>query len=74
MLLVYFSIYILIGLAEEVLFGRRRRAAARATAAVPPARLPEPDEPLLPAEEDEVPLEGAATATAGSGNDGEQDA
>src|SRR5205814_129221 len=57
-LLVYFSIYILVGLAEEVLFGRRRRrAAARATAAVPPARLPEPDEPLLPAEEDEVPLE-----------------
>jgi CDP-diacylglycerol--serine O-phosphatidyltransferase len=72
-LLVYFSSYILLGLAEEVLFGRRRRAAARATAAVPPARLPEPDEPLLPAEEDEVPLEGAATAAAGSGND-EQDA
>src|SRR5882724_6381923 len=73
-LLVYFSIYILLGLAEEVLFGRRRRAAARATAAVPPARLPEPDEPLLPAEEDEVPLEGTATAAAGSGNDGEHDA
>src|SRR5439155_1438941 len=29
-LLVYFSIYILLGLAEEALFGRRRRAAARA--------------------------------------------
>jgi hypothetical protein len=72
--LVYFSIYILLGLAEEVLFGRRRRAAARATAAVPPAQLPEPDEPLLPAEEDEVPLESAATAAAGNGNDGEQDA
>ena len=41
---------------------------ARATTA------PEPDEPLLPAEEDEVPLEGAATAAAGTGNDGEHDA
>src|SRR5437763_12625609 len=29
-LLVYFSIYILLGLAEDALFGRRRRAAARA--------------------------------------------
>src|SRR3954462_13212691 len=29
-LLVYFSFYILLGLGEEVLFGRRRRAAARA--------------------------------------------
>jgi len=39
-LLVYFSIYILLGLAEEVLFGRRRRAAARATAALPPRGCP----------------------------------
>jgi CDP-diacylglycerol---serine O-phosphatidyltransferase len=30
--LVYFSFYILLGLAEEVLFGRKRRAAARAAA------------------------------------------
>src|SRR2546428_8743127 len=29
-LLVYFSFYILLGLAEEALFGRRRRAGARA--------------------------------------------
>src|SRR3979490_1093550 len=35
-LLVYFSIYILLGLAEEVLFGRRPRAAARPTAPVLP--------------------------------------
>src|SRR5438477_720033 len=32
-LLVYFSIYILLGLGEELLFGRRRRRAARAAAA-----------------------------------------
>src|SRR5438445_8135808 len=39
-LLVYFSFYILLGLAEELLFGRRRRAAARAhTAASAPARV-----------------------------------
>jgi len=68
-LLVYFSIYILIGLAEEVLFGRRRRAAARASAAAAASRAPEPEEPLLPAEEDEVPLEAAATATAGASDD-----
>jgi len=67
-LLVYFSIYILLGLAEEVLFGRRRRAAARATAAAA-ARPPEPEEPLLPAEEDEVPLEAAATAAVGGADD-----
>jgi CDP-diacylglycerol--serine O-phosphatidyltransferase len=72
-LLVYFSIYILIGLAEEALFGRRRRAAERASAAAAATRAPEPEEPLLPAEEDEVPLEAAATATAG-GSDDEQDA
>jgi len=66
-LLVYFSAYILLGLAEEVLFGRRRRAAARAAAAAAPQ--PEPEEPLLPAEEDEVPLEAAATATVGGADD-----
>src|SRR3989475_1120962 len=72
-LLVYFSAYILLGLAEEALFGRRRRAAARASAAAAAARAPEPEEPLLPAEEDEVPLEAAATATAG-GSDEEPEA
>jgi len=71
-LLVYFSIYILLGIAEEALFGRRRRAAARAAAAA--ISPPEPEEPLLPAEEDEVPLEGAAAATVGAADDGEQDA
>ncbi|GAC1338296.1 MAG: hypothetical protein NVSMB23_05850 [Myxococcales bacterium] len=55
--LVYFSFYILLGLAEEVVFGRRRRALARAASAA--AGGDEPDEPLLPAEEDEVPLENA---------------
>ena len=68
-LLVYFSVYILIGLAEEALFGRRRRAAARAKAAAAAKRPPEPEEPLLPAEEDEVPLETAATAAAGGPDD-----
>jgi hypothetical protein len=72
-LLVYFSFYILLGLAEELLFGRRRRAAARAhDAAAAAATGPEPDEPLLPAEEDEVGLEGTPAA-AGAGEDGEHD-
>ena len=71
-LLVYFSFYILLGLAEEALFGRRRRAAARAAAAA--AQVSEPEEPLLPAEEDEVPLDNPAAATAGGGEDGEHDA
>lgn len=71
-LLVYFSIYILLGLAEEALFGRRRRAAERAAQA---ATHVEPEEPLLPAEEDEVPLETAAATATGSGTDeGEHDA
>jgi CDP-diacylglycerol--serine O-phosphatidyltransferase len=70
-LLVYFSFYILLGLAEELFYGRRRRAAARAAAAA--AAPPEPEEPLLPAEEDEVPLESAA-ATASGTDDGENDA
>ncbi len=58
-LLVYFSFYILLGLVEEALFGRRRRAAAAAATA--PV---EPEEPLLPAEEDEV----AGDATVASEN------
>jgi CDP-diacylglycerol--serine O-phosphatidyltransferase len=73
-LLVYFSCYILLGLGEELLFGRRRRAAARATAeATAPPAPPEPEEPLLPAEEDEVPLESAAAASASGSDDGEND-
>jgi len=73
-LLVYFSLYILLGLAEEVLFGRRRRAAARASAAAAAAAAEsEPEEPLLPAEEDDVALEGAPAAAA-AGEDGEPDA
>jgi CDP-diacylglycerol--serine O-phosphatidyltransferase len=76
-LLVYFSFYILLGLGEELLFGRRRRAAARAAieaaeAAAPPE--PPEDEPLLPAEEDEVPLDNAAAATANGAGDDEPDA
>lgn len=52
--LVYFSFYILLGLAEEVLFGRKRRAQAAAIAAGAAAvALDEGDEALLPAEEDE---------------------
>jgi CDP-diacylglycerol--serine O-phosphatidyltransferase len=60
--LVYFSFYILLGIAEELLFGRRRRALARAHAAAHAEHggsHHEVEEPLLPAEEDEVPLEGA---------------
>jgi CDP-diacylglycerol--serine O-phosphatidyltransferase len=74
-LLVYFSFYILLGLGEELLFGRRRRRAARAAAAA--AAAAEVDEPLLPAEEDEddLPLDSAAHATANGGSDdGESDA
>ena len=71
-LLVYFSFYILLGIAEEILYGRRRRAAARAAAAEAAAHVAE-EEPLLPAEEDEVPLEGI-TAGATGHDDGEPDA
>src|SRR5207253_432107 len=73
-LLVYFSFYILLGLAEEALFGRRRRAAARAAQAA--VRLPEPEEPRAPAGEDGVPRETAAAAPAGGGSadEGEPDA
>ena len=74
-LLVYFSLYVLLGLAEELLFGRRRRAAARARRSViaPVGPESDPDEPLLPAEEDYVGLEGTPAA-AGAGGDDEQDA
>ncbi|HKC58728.1 MAG TPA: CDP-diacylglycerol--serine O-phosphatidyltransferase [Myxococcales bacterium] len=74
-LLVYFSFYILLGLAEELLFGRRRRAAARAhgPTIAPVGPESDPEEPLLPAEEDDVGLEGTPAA-AGAGGDDEQDA
>jgi CDP-diacylglycerol--serine O-phosphatidyltransferase len=73
-LLVYFSVYILLGLGEELFFGRRRRAAARERegGAGEPTSESESDEPILPAEEDDVALEsapataGAATARAGA--------
>ena len=71
-LLVYFSAYLFIGLAEEVLFGRKRRAAARAALEGADGAnanddedddddaLAEPDsEELLPAEEDELTEEPA---------------
>jgi CDP-diacylglycerol--serine O-phosphatidyltransferase len=60
-LMVYFLSYVLLGIGEEALFGRKRRAAARA--AVAAAARAELEEPLLPAEEDEVPLDAAAPAT-----------
>ena len=65
LLLVYFSAYILLGLVEEALFGRGRRAAARAALAEA-----EGAEELLPAEEDDV-LGSAAAVVA---DDGEGDA
>ena len=70
-LVVYFTCYVALGIAEEALFGRRRRAAARAGAAgaLPPE--PEVEEPLLPAEEDDVALEGASASAAA--DDGEND-
>jgi CDP-diacylglycerol---serine O-phosphatidyltransferase len=69
-LMVYFLSYVLLGIGEEALFGRKRRAAARAAIAAAAAR-PEAEEPLLPAEEDEVPLDAAAPAT--GPDDGESD-
>jgi CDP-diacylglycerol---serine O-phosphatidyltransferase len=71
-LLVYFSFYILLGIGEELFFGRRRRAAARASAEAAAETAAEMEEPVLPAEEDEVPLESAA-ATASGSDDGESD-
>jgi CDP-diacylglycerol--serine O-phosphatidyltransferase len=68
-LLVYFSAYLFLGLAEEALFGRKRRAAARAAAEanqqpVDSMDLDDTDdhgepesEELLPAEEDELESE-----------------
>ncbi len=73
-LLVYFSSYILLGIGEELIFGRRRRRAARAAAEAATAPGPEPEEPVLPAEEDEVPLDNPAAATASATDDGEPDA
>ena len=75
-LLVYFSIYILLGIAEELLFGRRRRAAARAHAAAaePAGPESEADEPVLPAEEDDIGLEGTPAAASATGADDEPDA
>ena len=77
-LLVYFSGYILLGLGEELFFGRRRRAAARAHAGAAAASgaEAESEEPILPAEEDDVALESApATASAGGApDDAEHDA
>src|SRR2546427_8005040 len=67
-LLVYFSFYILLGLAEEALFGRRRRAAAPAAQA--PARLPGPQEPRPPAGGGGGPPGDAAAAGGGGGDEG----
>jgi CDP-diacylglycerol--serine O-phosphatidyltransferase len=61
-LMVYFLSYVLLGIGEEVLFGRKRRAAARA--AVAAAAHPEIEEPLLPAEEDEEAIDAPAPAPA----------
>jgi CDP-diacylglycerol---serine O-phosphatidyltransferase len=76
-LLVYFSAYILLGLGEELFFGRRRRAAARAHAAESATAGTESDveEPILPAEEDDVALESApaAAGAAGAPDDGEEE-
>ena len=70
-LVVYFTCYVALGILEEALFGRRRRAAARAGASALPAEA-EVEEPLLPAEEDDdVALEGASAAAAA--DDGEND-
>src|SRR5438105_1801339 len=68
-LLVYFSFYILLGVEREALFGGRRGRAARAAAEDALAPRPEPEEPRLLAEQDEVPLENAAAATASGGDD-----
>jgi CDP-diacylglycerol--serine O-phosphatidyltransferase len=66
-LVVYFTCYVALGITEEALFGRRRRAAARAAAAGALPAETEPEEPLLPAEEDDVALEGAPGAVAEDG-------
>jgi CDP-diacylglycerol---serine O-phosphatidyltransferase len=68
-LLVYFSCYVALGVAEEVLFGRRRRATARAAAAASLPSEPEGEEPVLPAEEDDVAMEGAPVAASAAGDD-----
>ena len=68
-LLVYFTFYILLGLGEELVYGRGRRAAAREAAEAATAAGADLDEQLLPAEEDDVPLE----ATAGAADDVERE-
>lgn len=57
-LLVYFTVYVLLGIAEEAVFGRKRRAAAAAAPVVAEA-----EEPLLPAEEDEVAADATGPAS-----------
>lgn len=64
-LLVYFSSYILLGLGEELLYGRQRKTSSAEVPAL------EAEEPVLPAEEDEIPLE--TPATVGAGDDGEHE-
>ncbi|MFL5440667.1 MAG: CDP-diacylglycerol--serine O-phosphatidyltransferase [Myxococcales bacterium] len=71
-LVLYFTCYVALGIAEEALFGRRRRAAARAASAGALPAETEPEEPLLPAEEDDVALDGATTAAAAA-EDGENE-
>ena len=61
-----------LGITEEAIFGRRRRAAARAQVAGALPAESEPEEPLLPAEEDDVALEGASAAAAAA-DDGENE-
>ena len=75
-LLVYFTSYILLGIFEELLHGRGRRAAARAAAAQAasgPGDPDELDEPLLAAEEDELPEGAAAAVAAAAADDAESD-
>jgi len=71
-LLVYFSAYLIVGLAEEALFGRKRRAATRAAATdsqpldsldLDDDASPDADaDELLPAEEDELAESEPATS------------
>jgi CDP-diacylglycerol--serine O-phosphatidyltransferase len=70
-LLVYFGFYVALGIVEEALHGRRRKTDRLALpASVPPGVE---DEPVLPAEEDELPLDPQAV-TAGAGGDDESEA
>ena len=60
-LIAYFTAYILLGMAEEIIFFRKRRDAERA------ANVPEVEEPVLPAEEDEEAEDEDAEEPDGSG-------